>query len=193
MHFIPIFNFQETSVLWSVCYPEDQIEDNLKDVYSILMDELWSDVLYLFEFIKKEIKTEGYDASFWNRMSIQEIIDKILDEVKIFDEELSYVESLDQKNASRRLDKIFVKLHQNIYSLNSTNDSHRKARPKINKSIIRLYGIELSDKTIIITGGTLKLKLKMVGVHFDKEIRNLKRVEAYLKSQGIIDRNGLIE
>lgn len=101
--------------------------------------------------------------------------------------------SLSADTQNRRLDKIFIQLHQNIYSLNSLNDSHRKARPNISKSIIRLYGIELSDKTIIITGGTLKLKLKMIGEHFDKEMRNLKRVQAFLNSQGIIDRNGLID
>ncbi len=164
MNFIPIFGSKEKSELWSVCYPEDQIDNNLKDIYSILMDDLWSDIQYLLRFIKNEVKSEGYDAGFWNGISTQELIDKI-----------------------------FIQLHQNIYSLNSLNDSHRKARPNISKSIIRLYGIELSDKTIIITGGTLKLKLKMIGEHFDKEMRNLKRVQAFLNSQGIIDRNGLID
>jgi hypothetical protein len=61
------------------------------------------------------------------------------------------------------------------------------------RSIIRLYGIELSDKTIIITGGTLKFKQKMIGKIFDTEFKNLKRVQTYLNKQGIIDRTGLID
>lgn len=193
MNFIPIFESREKSELWSVCYPEDQIDNNLKDIYSILMDDLWSDIQYLLRFIKNEVKSEGYDASFWNGISTQELIDKILDEIDDFDTELFNADSLSADTQNRRLDKIFIQLHQNIYSLNSLNDSHRKARPNINKSIIRLYGIELSDKTIVITGGTLKLKLKMIGDHFDKEMKNLKRVQAFLNSQGIIDRNGLID
>lgn len=193
MQFIPIFGSQEKSELWSVCYPEDQIDNNLKDIYSILMDDLWSDIQYLLRFIKNEVKSEGYDASFWNGISTQELIDKILDEIDDFDTELFNADSLSVDTHNRRLDNIFIQLHQNIYSLNSLYDSHRKARPNINKSIIRLYGIELSDKTIVITGGTLKLKLKMIGDHFDKEMKNLKRVQAFLNSQGIIDRNGLID
>jgi hypothetical protein len=80
------------------------------------------------------------------------------------------------------MNKIFLKLHQNIYSLNTFNETYRKARPNLSRSIIRLYGIELSDKTIIITGGTLKLKQKMIGENFDIELKNLKRVQNYKSS-----------
>ena len=53
--------------------------------------------------------------------------------------------------------------------------------------------IELNDGTIIITGGILKLKLKMIGLNFDQEINKLKQVQSFLKTQGIIDRAGLID
>jgi hypothetical protein len=94
---------------------------------------------------------------------------------------------------NRSIDKIFLKLHDNIYSLNTFNESYRKAKPNIRRAIIRFYGIELEDKTLIITGGTLKFKQKMIGVNFDMEIKNLKRVRAFLNKEGIIDRTGLIE
>lgn len=193
MQFIPIFNSQEQSELWSVCYPEHQTDNHLKDIYSILMDDLWSNVSYLLNFIENEIAWEGFDVNFWNGINVQQLIDKIQDEIYEFDRELYQVDLLKSVNVKRSLDKIFIKLHQNIYSLNTLNDSHRKARPNISKSIIRLYGIELSDKTIVITGGALKLRLKMVGSYFDHEIKNLKRVQSYLKSQGIVDRKGLID
>jgi hypothetical protein len=92
-----------------------------------------------------------------------EIINNIKIEMASFDEELYLADQNKQMNNSRSLDKIFLKLHQNIYSLNTFNETYRKARPNLSRSIIRLYGIELSDKTIIITGGTLKLKQKMIG------------------------------
>jgi len=114
-------------------------------------------------------------------------------EIASFDEELYLADQNKQMNNSRSLDKIFLKLHQNIYSLNTFNETYRKARPNLSRSIIRLYGIELSDKTIIITGGTLKLKQKMIGENFDIELKNLKRVQTYLNKQGIIDRAGLID
>lgn len=80
-----------------------------------------------------------------------------------------------------------------MYSLNTFNESHRKARPSFKNSIIGFYGIELNDGTIIITGGILKLKLKMIGLNFDQEINKLKWVQSFLKTQGIIDRSGLID
>jgi hypothetical protein len=162
MNFIPIFTEPNDCNLWSTCYPEDEIDGELKDIYSILMDERWSDNKYLFDFIKQN--EEAFCDNYWNGVSITEVIDKI-----------------------------FLKLHDNIYSLNTFNESYRKAKPNIRRAIIRFYGIELEDKTLIITGGTLKFKLKMIGKNFDIEFKNLKRVQAFLNKVGIVDRSGLIE
>jgi hypothetical protein len=193
MNFIPIFTKSSTCDLWSVCYPEDEIDGLQKDVYSILMDERWTDMKYLIDFIKIEKTSMGFDDQFWKGFSISDMVEKIQIEIASIDNELYQADLMKDETYFRSLDKIFIKLHQNIYSLNTFNDSHRKARPNFKNSIIRFYGIELNDGTIIITGGTLKLKLKMVGLNFDQEIINLKRVQAFLKSQGITDRLGLID
>ena len=191
MKFMPIFTEPEYCDLWSTCYPEDQINEEIKDIYSILMDDRWSDDKYLLEFIKQN--EECLNENYWTGVDMFEIINNIKIEMASFDEELYLADQNKQMNNSRSLDKIFLKLHQNIYSLNTFNETYRKARPNLSRSIIRLYGIELSDKTIIITGGTLKLKQKMIGENFDIELKNLKRVQTYLNKQGIIDRAGLID
>ena len=191
MKFIPIFTEPENCELWSTCYPEDQINEEIKDIYSILMDDKLADDQYLFEFIKQN--EECLNDNYWAGVGMFEIINNIKIEMASFDEELYLADQNKQMNNSRSLDKIFLKLHQNIYSLNTFNETYRKARPNLSRSIIRLYGIELSDKTIIITGGTLKLKQKMIGENFDTEFKNLKRVQTYLNKQGIIDRTGLID
>ena len=191
MKFIPIFTEPENCELWSTCYPEDQINEEIKDIYSILMDDKWADDKYLLEFIKQN--EECLNENYWIGVDMFEIINNIKIEMASFDEELYLADQNKQMNNSRSLDKIFLKLHQNIYSLNTFNETYRKARPNLSRSIIRLYGIELSDKTIIITGGTLKLKQKMIGENFDIELKNLKRVQTYLNKQGIIDRAGLID
>ena len=191
MKFIPIFTEPENCELWSTCYPEDQINEEIKDIYSIFMDDKWADDQYLFEFIKQN--EECLNDNYWTGVDMFEIINNIKIEMASFDEEL-YLADQDKQTSNRRsLDKIFLKLHQNIYSLNTFNETYRKARPNLSRSIIRLYGIELSDKTIIITGGTLKLKQKMIGKNFDIELKNLKRVQIYLNKQGIIDRAGLLD
>jgi hypothetical protein len=191
MKFMPIFTEPEYCDLWSTCYPEHEINEEIKDIYSILMDDKWSDDKYLLEFIKQN--EECLNDNYWTGVEMFEIINNIKIEIASFDEELYLADQNKQMNNSRSLDKIFLKLHQNIYSLNTFNETYRKARPNLSRSIIRLYGIELSDKTIIITGGTLKLKQKMIGENFDIELKNLKRVQTYLNKQGIIDRAGLID
>ena len=191
MKFMPIFTEPEYCDLWSTCYPEHEINEEIKDIYSILMDDKWSDDKYLLEFIKQN--EECLNDNYWVGVDLFEIINNIKIEMASFDEELYLADQNKQMNNSRSLDKIFLKLHQNIYSLNTFNETYRKARPNLSRSIIRLYGIELSDKTIIITGGTLKLKQKMIGENFDIELKNLKRVQTYLNKQGIIDRAGLID
>ena len=191
MKFMPIFTKPEYCDLWSTCYPEHEINEEIKDIYSILMDDKWADDQYLFEFLKQN--EECLNDNYWTGVDMFEIINNIKIEMASFDEEL-YLADQDKQTSNRRsLDKIFLKLHQNIYSLNTFNETYRKARPNLSRSIIRLYGIELSDKTIIITGGTLKLKQKMIGENFDKEFKNLKRVQTYLNKQGIIDRTGLLD
>ena len=191
MKFMPIFTEPEYCDLWSTCYPVHEINEEIKDIYSILMDDKWSDDKYLLEFIKQN--EECLNDNYWTGVDMFEIINNIKIEMASFDEELYLADQNKQMNNSRSLDKIFLKLHQNIYSLNTFNETYRKARPNLSRSIIRLYGIELSDKTIIITGGTLKLKQKMIGENFDTEFKNLKRVQTYLNKQGIIDRTGLID
>jgi len=191
MKFMPIFTEPEYCDLWSTCYPEHEINEEIKDIYSILMDDKWSDDKYLLEFIKQN--EECLNDNYWVGVDMFEIINNIKIEMASFDEELYLADQNKQMNNSRSLDKIFLKLQQNIYSLNTFNETYRKARPNLSRSIIRLYGIELSDKTIIITGGTLKLKQKMIGENFDIELKNLKRVQTYLNKQGIIDRAGLID
>jgi len=190
MKFMPIFTEPEYCDLWSTCYPEYEINEEIKDIYSMLMDDKWSDDKYLLEFIKHN--EECLNDNYWAGVDMFEIINNIKIEMASFDEELYLADQNKQMNNSRSLDKIFLKLHQNIYSLNTFNETYRKARPNLSRSIIRLYGIELSDKTIIITGGTLKLKQKMIGENFDIELKNLKRVQTYLNKEGIIDRTGLI-
>ena len=191
MKFMPIFTEPEYCDLWSTCYPVHEINEEIKDIYSILMDDKWSDDKYLLEFIKQN--EECLNDNYWTGVDMFEIINNIKIEIASFDEELYLADQNKQMNNSRSLDKIFLKLHQNIYSLNTFNETYRKARPNLSRSIIRLYGIELSDNTIIITGGTLKLKQKMIGENFDIELKNLKRVQTYLNKQGIIDRAGLID
>jgi hypothetical protein len=75
--------------------------------------------------------------------------------------------------------------------LNWNNEQHRKGKPDFSKPMIRLYAIELSDGTNVITGGAIKLTEKMIGDEFDIEMKNLNRVQVYLEREGINSKEGL--
>lgn len=57
--------------------------------------------------------------------------------------------------------------------------------------MLRIYGIEIEDECFIVTGGAIKLTRKMEGTRFEVELRNLARVKAFLKAEGITDKQGL--
>jgi hypothetical protein len=63
MKFMPIFTEPEYCDLWSTCYPEHEINEEIKDIYSILMDDKWSDDKYLLEFIKQN--EECLNDNYW--------------------------------------------------------------------------------------------------------------------------------
>jgi len=58
--------------------------------------------------------------------------------------------------------------------------------------MLRIYAIELDDGTMVITGGVIKLTLKMEGVYMENALRKLSRVRDYLRSHQITSREGLI-
>jgi hypothetical protein len=187
MKIIPIFVPNLNCSLWSVCYPED---GGRRDIFSILMDEKWSNVAYLMDFF---VRYESYlNNTFWGGLSIDEAINKIEEERLLLDQELYDIETGESKN-KRDIREVFQKLHNNIFSINFRNEAHRKAKPDVNKPMIRIYGIELEDGTIIITGGALKLTQTMEGEEFEVEMKKLKSVQEYLTINGIINRQGLID
>ena len=56
--------------------------------------------------------------------------------------------------------------------------------------MLRLYGIELEENIIVITGGAIKLTEQMDRPHLEKELANLRRVKDYLRSEQIYSREG---
>lgn len=191
MEFSPIFTREDNCNLWAVCYPEYQVDGVNRDIFTILFDEKWSDVEYIREFVKTNL--EDLLTPFWAGLSITDAINKIEDERLDLANELYLIETKQPGYENISLSDIFEKLHDCIYSLNTSNESHRKGKPNFEKPILRIYAIELEDGTYVITGGAIKLKDKMIGQNFDKELANLKRVQDFLKINGIINKQGLIE
>ena len=164
MKLVSIFDDQ----LYAVHYDDE--EDNEWD----RLIELWGDVEYLRGFAKgNQIK------------NIQEFVYKITEQADSLDDLLHELES-DGLN----LDNYFRPLDDN--ELNEVLLSKRKG--KWEKSILRIYAIKIDINCYVVTGGALKMSLKMKD-HQDtaKELPKLEKVRNHLMKHDIIDKDSFFE
>ena len=189
MEFRRIFSKSEQCPLWACCFPEDCVEGHENDVLNKLLDQ-WSDTQYLEKYFNENI--DLLSDPFWRGMDIDDAIDKVLDEVEDFETELRGVVNQSPGYEGLTINDIFIKLHDSITSLQTKNEDHRKGKPNVNDPFLRLFGIELNDGTIIITGGGIKLKKTLDESRLSEQHRYLERVQTYLKQEGISDLTGLI-
>ena len=183
-----IFGNRKDGRLWAVCYPGDVKGEKNIDIFQKLIT-LWNDTQYLTHFFlghNNELST-----SFWGYMSIDNAVDKVLDEIGDLENELYSIENKLQGFENIALSDIFKPLHTNIYSLNFSNERFRKAKPNFNKPMLRIYAIELEDQSLVITSGAIKLLKDMKGDIFEDEKYKLNKVRDFLKSEGISDAEGL--
>jgi hypothetical protein len=192
MEFIPIFTNENDCNLWSACYPEDKKRGKNKSIFDILINEKWSDPKYVREFLTTNSK--DLFTPFWKGLTITDAAAQISDERTKLDERLFAIEYKVKGYEYISLINYFQKLHTNKASLITKNENIVKGKPTLFRPpLLRLYGIELEDGVIIVTGGTIKLKKDMIGDNFDFEIQRLNRVQEFLKQEGIINRQGLID
>ncbi|HVU94845.1 MAG TPA: hypothetical protein VHE34_06450 [Puia sp.] len=180
--------FVEYGSLYSVCYPEDKISGRPVDIFQVLFDK-WADPQYLLEFFKAN--AADLANPFWKGITIDQAIKQVLREREWFEDQLYAIETKQPGYEGMSFRDLFKPLHNNIYSLDWSGEQFRKARPEMVDSMLRVYAIELEDGSFVITGGVIKLTRTMSGATFDKEIANLKRVKAFLESEGIFSKEGL--
>lgn len=183
MEFLPIFA-REESVFWSVCFPEDGGDD----CFNKFMNQIY-DFDFLADFFR--LNESLLSAPFWNNMNSRIAYHQVLKEVNELERELKCFEigGADCEGLSSR--EIFEPLDKDIYLLQSRHKGFRKARPhpdNFDKPMLRIYAIELDDGTMVITGGVIKLTLKMEGVYMENALRKLNRVRDYLRSHQITSR-----
>lgn len=182
MDFVSIFTDGDKN-LWAVIY-----ESNDSDIFRFLFDK-WNDTEYLLNFFREN--KEELEDPFWEGITINQAVDRILDEAYEFENQLWSIETKQLGFEKDSLQNVFVALHSNIYSLNWKNERDRKARLRFSKSMLRIYAIELDDFCLIVTGGTIKLTKKMEGERFEAEFRKLESVKSFLRAEGISDKDGL--
>jgi hypothetical protein len=186
MEFFSIF--AENGLLYSTCYPENKEGGQPVDILSILFDR-WSDTEYLVKYFTANQK--DFNDPFWKGITIDQAVDQVLKEREQFEHLLWAIETKQPGYEHKSFKDVFKPLHKNIYSLNFSNENDRKARPESKNSMLRIYATELEDGSYVISGGVIKITEKMIGDQFDNEMKNLDRVKAFLKTQGISTKEGL--
>jgi hypothetical protein len=155
---ITTFEIQKNS-LYAV-----QFEGDDEDIFAKTFN-LWNDIEYLEEFFENNQK--HLNQSIFGYPNVEIAVSKTLEEAHQFESTI-----LKAAKTKRQLGNIvFHKLSK--YD-NSTQHTKSKAYGSKSKSWLRIYALCLSDNIFIVTGGAIKLTLKMQGNPIlEKELRRL--------------------
>ena len=166
--------------LWAVRY--DGESDN---ALSTVFDQ-WTDVLYLRSFFKQN----------WSDMSsfykIKDLGTAIEDTIEDSDELESLLLSLSSEDD---LDSLFHPLENfRITEMLLGREKARLKRTIGHSSWLRIYAIKLEQGVYIITGGAIKLTLRMdEREHTRRELKKMEMVRQYLLEENIVDEDGFLD
>jgi len=93
------------------------------------------------------------------------------------------------------LDRLFHPLENfRITEMMHGKEKARLKREKGHSSWLRIYAIKLEQGVYVITGGAIKLILKMEErEHTRIELKKLEKVRQYLLSENIVDEDGFLD
>ena len=169
MKIVPIFE----PYLYSFKYSDEEFDELER-----LFDE-WNDIEMLQRFFEENRKDLRYfrievdEAIIETRKEAAALLKKFID--------LSLA-------SSTNLDSMFVNL----------DDSESRiidlAKQKSKRRWLRIYALRIDTNTYVITGGAIKLTLKMgARPHTAKELEKLEFCRNYLKDQGVFDADSFNE
>ena len=150
----------------------------------ILLDH-WNDVVWLRNFFV----SNQADLNEYYHVSIEDAIwDTIEDSEKIENMLMQLAEGDDLDTLFRPLDN-----NETTESLLQKDKARLKKR-STHSSWLRIYAIRLSTGAYIITGGAIKLTLKMEErEHTRQELDKIEKVRNFLINESIIDDDSFIE
>ena len=170
----------ENGKLWAVRY-----EGKNDNALYTLFDQ-WNDVMWLRSFFKKNWQDlESY-------FKITDINQAIEDTIEDSDRLQGIIMDI---SPEANLDEIFHTLENfRTSEMLLGKEKARLKRVVRHSSWLRIYAIKLSEGIYVITGGAIKLTLKMnEREHTQKELTKLEKVRSFLLSENIIDNDSFVE
>lgn len=171
------------------CLLSVRFEQEFYDEFARLFEE-WSDIEYLEEFFT--LNEADLKRPFWKGVSIEEAIIKTIEEASKLRQhfiKLSENKNDDRIEAFKKLFRPLNKTLDRIFYLEKKKTFGLKER-----GWLRIYALKVDDDMYLITGGTIKLTDNMEERdHTRKELQKIESVRLFLKTQGIIDEDGMVE
>ncbi|MBN8694659.1 MAG: hypothetical protein J0L69_15805 [Bacteroidetes bacterium] len=177
---IRIFAEETEPVLLSMPLDNTTEITELENLY-----EQWNDPEYLKAFF--ENNKSDLQNGYYNNLTVDEAVLQTREEANELFERLSEIETLSISEKREALNVLFMPLSD--YDL-QIELKRNKAKAKW----LRIYAVRVGNESYVITGGTIKLTLRMdEREHTKEQIRKLDQCRDYLKERGIFDEEGLAE
>ena len=170
----------EDGRLWAVRYEGE--EDNV--LYTLF--EQWNDVMWLRSFFKKNWQ------DLTSYFKITDINQAIEDTIEDSDRLQGVIMDV---SPEANLDEIFHPLENfRTSDVLLGKEKAKLKRVKRHSSWLRIYAIKLSEGVYVITGGAIKLTLKMEErEHTKQELVKMEKVRLFLLNENIIDNDSFVE
>ena len=166
--------------LWAVKSPHEEVDE------LTLLFRSWNNGEFLFDFFM-----ENFDdlKDFFRIERIEEAVSDTFDDADVLQElilDFPYTENLDE---------LFKPLGLND---SRTRELSREKARNWNRnrhaSWLRIYAIRLDPNVYVVTGGAIKLTRTMQErAHTMEQLDRLNRCKAYLKANGVFDRDSFVE
>jgi hypothetical protein len=176
MKIVPIFG---------ECLYATKYDGETKNEFRRLFD-LWNDPEYLEDFFN--LHEKDLNSGFWKTSGVFDAMFKTFEYASELEEQLVRLSERGKNEHLPGLETIFKPLHNSQSSVYTLNLSKAKA------TWLRVYALRVEKDIYIITGGAIKLTLMMEArTHTREELKKMNMCRDYLVSQGIVDREGLID
>lgn len=182
MKFVRIFGDED-------CLLSVKNDDEEQDEFSKSFDQ-WTDIEYLEDFFT--FHKEDLSRPFWEGITIEQAIIETRDEAIKY---RRFLKKIAEKPQKERI-SIFISFFQPLdkKQIKFSFLDKKKAYGKRNKTWLRIYALKVGDDMYIITGGAIKLTDNMgEREHTSNELMKLEACKQFIKEEGIVDEDGLIE
>ncbi len=166
--------------LWAVKSPDEEVDE------LTLLFRKWNNAEYLLDFFMDNFEDL---KRFFRIERLDQAVEDTLEDAEALEElvlDFPYTEHLDE--LFKPLDVTDTKISE------LTREKARNWDRDRHTSWLRIYAIRLEPNVYVVTGGAIKLSRTMQErEHTALELEKLNRCKAFLKANGVFDRDSFVE